>query len=57
MKKDDTIRVEDMKNLIVFIKSDLYCQDWDDVIEQKIDILDEVDDLLASYLDIEQELL
>lgn len=57
MKKDDTIRVEDMKNLIVLIKSDLYCQDWDDVIEQKVDILDEVDDLLASYLDIEQEIL
>lgn len=52
MKKDDTIRVEDMRNLIVIIKSDLYCQDWDDI-EQKVDILDEVDDLLASYLDIE----
>ena len=57
MKKDDTIRVEDMKNLIMLIKSDLYCQDWNDVIEQKVDILNEVDDLLASYLDIEQELL
>ena len=57
MKKDDTIRIEDMKNLIVLIKSDLYCQDWNDVIEQKVDILDEVDDLLASYLDIEQEIL
>lgn len=53
MKKDDTIRVEDMKNLIMLIKSDLYCQDWDDIIEQKIDTLDEVEDLLASYLDIE----
>lgn len=53
MKKDDTIRVEDMRNLIVIIKSDLYCQDWDDVIEQKVDILDEVDDLLSFYLDIE----
>ena len=57
MKKDDTIIVEDMKNLIMLIKSDLYCQDWNDVIEQKVDILNEVDDLLASYLDIEQEIL
>lgn len=57
MKKDDTIRVEDMKNLIMLIKSDLYCQDWNDVIEQKVDILNEVEDLLASYLDIEQEIL
>lgn len=57
MKKDDTIRVEDMKNLIMLIKSDLYCQNWNDVIEQKVDILNEVEDLLASYLDIEQEIL
>ena len=57
MKKDDTIRVEDMKNLIMLIKSDLYCQDWNDVIEQKVDILNEVEDLLASYLAIEQEIL
>ena len=57
MKKDETIRVEDMKNLIMLIKSDLYCQDWNDIIEQKVDILNEVDDLLASYLDIEQEIL
>ena len=57
MKKDDTIRVEDMKNLIMLIKSDLYCQDWNDIIEQKVDILNEVEDLLASYLDIEQEVL
>lgn len=53
MKKDDVIRIEDMKNLINIIKSDLYCQDWDDVVEEKIDILDEVDDLLSSYLDVE----
>ena len=47
--KDDIIRIEDMRNIIVLIKSDLYCEEWDDVIEQKIDLLDEVDDLLASY--------
>lgn len=50
---DDKIKIKDVYNRIVVIKSDLYCQDWDDVIEQKINILDEVDDLLASYLDIE----
>lgn len=52
MKKDDTIRIEDMRNWIVLIKSDLYCEEWDDVIEQKIDLLNEVDDMLSSYLDI-----
>jgi len=50
---DDKIKVQDIYNMIVVIKSDLYCQDWDDIIEQKIDILDEVEDLLSSYLDIE----
>lgn len=54
---NDKIKIKDIYNLIVVIKSDLYCQDWDDVIEQKIDTLDEVEDLLASYLDIEQEIL
>lgn len=50
---DDKTKINDIYNLIVIIKSDLYCQDWDDVIEQKVDILDEVEDLLSSYLDVE----
>lgn len=50
---DDKTKINDIYNLIVIIKSDLYCQDWDEVIEQKVDILDEVEDLLSSYLDVE----
>lgn len=51
--KNNDMRIEDMRNWIVLIKSDLYCEEWDDIIEQKVDILDEIDDLLDSYQNIE----
>lgn len=53
MNTDDKITVNDIRNIIVMIKSDLYCEEWNDTIEEKIDLLDEIDDLLCAYLDIE----
>lgn len=53
MKKDSSMMIEDVRNMIVLIKSDLYCEEWSDIIEEKVDILNEIDDLLASYEDID----
>ena len=53
MIKDEKMRIEEIRALIFLIKSDLYCEEWDDIIDEKTDILNDIDDLLIAYQDIE----
>ena len=51
---DDKIQIRDILNMIYNIKIDIRCAGLDEDIEEaKIDILDEMEDLCDSYLDIE----
>lgn len=49
METNEMNRIEQIKNLIVLIKSDLYSVDWNNIIEDKVNLLNDVYDMLTEY--------